>query len=42
LAASGSENLCFRVVLPLATGNAFQDAATSAIFTFDAEQTENN
>ena len=40
--ASGSETLCFRVNLPLATGNAFQNATTTATFTFDAEQTANN
>jgi hypothetical protein len=33
-----SETLCFRVSLPLQTGNAFQDATTMATFTFDAEQ----
>ncbi len=42
LAAGASETLCFRVELPLATGNAFQNATTTATFTFDAEQTVNN
>ncbi len=42
LAASASETLCFRVALPLSTGNAFKNAATTATFTFDAEQTANN
>lgn len=42
LAAAGAENLCFNVALPLATGNAFQDATTTATFTFFAEQTANN
>lgn len=42
LAASASETLCFRVQLPLGTGNAFQNATTTATFTFDAEQTKNN
>jgi spore coat-associated protein N len=42
LAASTNEILCFNVSLPLATGNAFQGAATTATFTFDAEQTANN
>lgn len=42
LAASGSETLCFRVELPSASGNAYQDASTTATFTFDAEQTANN
>jgi hypothetical protein len=42
LAASASETLCFRVSLPSATGNAFQNATTTATFTFGAEQTANN
>lgn len=42
LAAATSEVLCFHVSLPLATGNAFQAATTTATFTFDAEQTKNN
>ncbi len=42
LAGGASENLCFTVSLPLATGNAYQGAATTATFTFDAEQTANN
>jgi hypothetical protein len=42
LAASASETLCFRVSLPSSTGNAFQNATTTATFTFDAEQTANN
>ena len=42
LAASASETLCFYVALPLSTGNAFQNATTTATFTFDAEQTANN
>ena len=42
LAASASEVLCFRAELPLATGNAFQNASTTVTFTFDAEQTSNN
>jgi spore coat-associated protein N len=42
LAASTSEVLCFHVSLPLATGDAFQAATTTATFTFDAEQTKNN
>ncbi len=41
LAASGSEDLCFKVELPSsATGP--EGAATTATFTFDAEQTKNN
>lgn len=42
LASSASETLCFRVSLPLATGNAYQDATTTATFTFNSEQTANN
>jgi hypothetical protein len=30
------------VNLPTSTGNAFQNATTTATFTFDAEQTANN
>jgi predicted ribosomally synthesized peptide with SipW-like signal peptide len=42
LAAAANETLCFRVDLPIGTGNAFQDATTTATFTFSAEQTANN
>jgi len=42
LAAAANETLCFRVALPLATGNAYQSASTTTTFTFDAEQTANN
>ena len=42
LAAATSETLCFRVSLPSGTGNAYQGAATTTTFTFDAEQTANN
>jgi hypothetical protein len=42
LAPTAIETLCFRVSLPSATGNPFQAAATTAAFTFDAEQTKNN
>jgi predicted ribosomally synthesized peptide with SipW-like signal peptide len=42
LAAAGNETLCFRVSLPVGTGNAYQSAATTTTFTFDAEQTANN
>jgi len=42
LASGMSETLCFRVSLPLSTGNAFQNATTTATFTFLAEQTSNN
>ncbi len=42
LLAAGSETLCFVADLPLATGNAFQNATSTVSFTFDAEQTKNN
>ena len=42
LAASASETLCFRVSLPSTSGDAFQNATTTATFTFSAEQTANN
>ena len=42
LNAGASETLCFRVHLPSTTGNAFQGAATTTTFTFDAEQTSSN
>jgi predicted ribosomally synthesized peptide with SipW-like signal peptide len=42
LAAAASEALCFRVSLPSGTGNAYQGAATTTTFTFDAEQTASN
>ena len=42
LAAAASESLCVLVALPLATGNGFQNATTTAAFTFNAEQTANN
>ncbi len=42
LAASANEILCFNVTLPLGTTNTFQNTASTATFTFDAEQTANN
>ena len=42
LAAGSGETLCFRVRLPLSTGNSFQGVATTATFTFHSEQTKNN
>ena len=42
LAAAASEQLCFAWSLPIATGNAYQGAATTTTFTFTAEQTANN
>jgi spore coat-associated protein N len=37
-----NEVLCFRVQLPIGTGDTFQGATTTATFTFNAEQTVNN
>jgi hypothetical protein len=42
LAAGAAEALCFRVSLPLTSGNTLQGASSAATFTFDAEQTANN
>jgi len=42
LLSGANEALCFRVSLPLATGNGLQGATSVATFTFDAEQTANN
>lgn len=42
LAAAASESLCFMWSLPLATGDAYQNATTTTTFTFSAEQTANN
>ena len=42
LAASANETLCFRVHLPSDTDDDYQDATTTATFTFEAEQTVNN
>jgi len=42
LAASADEELCFQVELPQGTGDAFQDATTTATFAFKAEQTTDN
>ena len=42
LLASGSEYLCFRVVLPSDAPNTVQTASTTAVFTFESEQTANN
>jgi hypothetical protein len=42
LNAGANETLCFRVTLPSGTTNAFQGAATTTTFTFDAEQTSSN
>jgi predicted ribosomally synthesized peptide with SipW-like signal peptide len=42
LDSTDSEVLCFRLSLPIGTGNAYQGATTTTTFTFDAEQTANN
>ena len=42
LAAGTSEVLCFRVSLPLTTGDPFQGVTSVASFAFAAEQTANN
>lgn len=42
LAVSATETLCFKVSLPIGTGNGFASAASTATFTFGAEQTANN
>lgn len=42
LAASANEALCFKVSLPLSTGNSFQGSTTTATLTASAEQTANN
>jgi hypothetical protein len=42
LASATNEVLCFRISLPLTTGNAMQGISSTVTFTFDAEQTANN
>jgi hypothetical protein len=42
LAGASNEVLCFRVNLPLATGDALQGITSAVAFTFAAEQTANN
>ena len=42
LASLATEDLCFSVVMPLSTGNAYQNATTTATFDFVSEQTANN
>ena len=42
LVASANEVLCFKVDLPLAAPDSVQGASTTAVFTFEAEQTDNN
>jgi spore coat-associated protein N len=42
VSALGSDTLCFTWTFPKSSGDAFQNAKTTATFTFDAEQTANN
>ena len=42
LAASANEVLCFKVDLPSGAPNSVQGATTTAVFTFEAEQTSSN
>lgn len=42
LANGTNEVLCAQVSMPSATGNAFQGLSSTATFTFNAEQTQNN
>jgi len=42
VSAGATDNLCFQWTFPKASLNAFQGAATTATFTFAAEQTANN
>jgi hypothetical protein len=42
VASGGTDNLCFSWSFPLTSDNSYQNATTTATFTFDAEQTANN
>lgn len=42
LGVGAGETLCFRVRLPLSTGNGYQGLSTTATLIFNAEQTANN
>ncbi len=42
LASSGTEDLCFAVVLPDTAGNSVAGLSNTTTFTFDSEQTVNN
>jgi hypothetical protein len=42
VAAGGTDPLCFTWTFPSGSGNGFQGASTSTVFTFDGEQTVNN
>ncbi|HEY6571330.1 MAG TPA: TasA family protein [Candidatus Limnocylindrales bacterium] len=42
VASGAADSLCFSWDFPLNSGNSFQNSATTATFTFDAEQTANN
>lgn len=42
LAASATQQLCFKVALPIGSDNTYENKTTTATFAFDAEQTKNN
>lgn len=42
LAATATQQLCFKVELPLASDNTYENLETTATFAFVAEQTKNN
>lgn len=42
LAAAATQQLCFKVSLPLSSDNTFENLDTTATFAFEAEQTTNN
>lgn len=42
LAAAATQQLCFKVSLPLSSDNTFENLSTTATFAFEAEQTANN
>jgi len=42
LSTGAAEDLCFRAALPSGTADSYESAATTATFTFEAEQTANN
>lgn len=42
LAAAATQQLCFKVLLPLSSDNTFENLSTTATFAFEAEQTANN
>ena len=42
LNSGATDNLCFRVSLPVSTNDSFQGVSTAVTFTFNSEQTANN